>query len=41
MPAHVIADTESLDRTLGERYRDLAQNSIAQYGGRYLVRGVV
>lgn len=39
MSAYVIADTEILDSTLGARYRDLAQKSIAQYGGRYIVRG--
>ncbi len=39
MSAYVIADTEIVDPTLGARYRDLAQKSIAQYGGRYIVRG--
>ena len=39
MAAYVVADTEIIDRALGERYRDLAQKSIAQYGGRYIVRG--
>jgi uncharacterized protein (DUF1330 family) len=39
MPAYVIADTEIIDPALGERYRELAQRSIAQYGGRYIVRG--
>lgn len=37
--AYVIADTEIVDPVLGARYRDLAQKSIAQYGGRYIVRG--
>jgi uncharacterized protein (DUF1330 family) len=35
----VIADTQIIDRALGERYRSLAQASIARYGGRYIVRG--
>jgi uncharacterized protein (DUF1330 family) len=39
MAAYVIADTEIIDPVLGARYRDLAQKSIAQYGGRYVVRG--
>jgi uncharacterized protein (DUF1330 family) len=39
MTAYVIADTEIVDSVLVERYRDLAQKSIAQYGGRYIVRG--
>jgi len=39
MAAYVIADTEIVDAALGARYRDLAQKSIAQYGGRYIVRG--
>jgi uncharacterized protein (DUF1330 family) len=37
--AYVVSDTEILDRALGERYRALAQESIAKYGGRYIVRG--
>ncbi|HEY6926188.1 MAG TPA: DUF1330 domain-containing protein [Steroidobacteraceae bacterium] len=39
MSAYVIADTEIVDPALGVRYRDLAQKSITQYGGRYVVRG--
>ena len=39
MSAYVIADTEIVDPAAGARYRDLAQKSIAQYGGRYIVRG--
>ncbi|MDE2228199.1 MAG: DUF1330 domain-containing protein [Alphaproteobacteria bacterium] len=39
MAAYVVSDTEIVDRALGERYRDLAQKSIAKYGGRYIVRG--
>jgi uncharacterized protein (DUF1330 family) len=36
---YVVSDTEILDRALGERYRTLAQESIAKYGGHYIVRG--
>jgi uncharacterized protein (DUF1330 family) len=39
MVAYVIADTQIIDRALGERYRRLAQASIAKYGRRYIVRG--
>lgn len=39
MVAYVIADAEIIDRALGEQYRKLAQESIAKYGGRYIVRG--
>ena len=39
MTAYVIADTEIVDRVAGARYRELAQRSIEQYGGRYIVRG--
>jgi uncharacterized protein (DUF1330 family) len=39
MTAYVIADTEIVDPVAGARYRELAQRSIAQYGGRYIVRG--
>lgn len=37
--AYVISEVEILDETLGTEYRELAANSIAQYGGRYIVRG--
>ena len=39
MKAYVISDVEIVDRAAMERYRSLAQSTIAQYGGRYLVRG--
>jgi len=39
MAAYVIADTEIVDAALGRRYRDIAEKSIARYGGRYVVRG--
>lgn len=39
MAAYVISEVEALDRELFERYRALAADSIALYGGRYLVRG--
>ena len=39
MPAYVIAETEARDAAALESYRTLAADSIARYGGRYLVRG--
>ena len=39
MSAYVISDVEVLDDELIKTYRLLAQESIAKYGGRYLVRG--
>ena len=38
MKAYVISDVEIVDRAVMERYRALAESTIAQYGGRYLVR---
>jgi uncharacterized protein (DUF1330 family) len=38
MAAYVISDLEVRDPVLVERYRSLAQASIAKYGGRYLAR---
>jgi uncharacterized protein (DUF1330 family) len=37
--AYVISDVEIVDRAVMERYRALAESTIAQYGGRYLARG--
>ena len=39
MAAYVISELEVLDTVAIETYRALAAKSIAQYGGRYLVRG--
>ena len=39
MPAYVISEVEILDETRANSYRTLAGASIAQYGGRYIVRG--
>jgi uncharacterized protein (DUF1330 family) len=39
MKAYVISDVEIVDPAAMERYRALAASTIAQYGGRYLVRG--
>jgi uncharacterized protein (DUF1330 family) len=39
MPAYVIFDVELLDPSLVEKYRSLAQATISQYGGRYIIRG--
>jgi uncharacterized protein (DUF1330 family) len=39
MTAYVISEVEVRDAGAMELYRTLAARSIAQYGGRYLVRG--
>jgi uncharacterized protein (DUF1330 family) len=39
MPAYVISEVEARDPAAMAQYRVLAQASIAQYGGRYVVRG--
>jgi len=39
MSAYVISELEVRDAARIETYRTLAAKSIAQYGGRYLVRG--
>jgi uncharacterized protein (DUF1330 family) len=39
MPAYVISDVRPLDPDAIRAYRDLAQATIAKYGGRYIVRG--
>jgi uncharacterized protein (DUF1330 family) len=39
MSAYVISEVETRDAAAMEAYRALAAESIAQYGGRYLVRG--
>ncbi|MCK1652181.1 DUF1330 domain-containing protein [Bradyrhizobium sp. 149] len=39
MPAYVISEVEMRDTAAMEAYRTLAAATIAQYGGRYLVRG--
>ncbi|MBR0730271.1 DUF1330 domain-containing protein [Bradyrhizobium japonicum] len=39
MPAYVISEVEARDQAAMEAYRSLAAQTIAQYGGRYLVRG--
>ncbi len=39
MTAYVISEVEYLDRGRVETYRKLAADSVAAYGGRYLVRG--
>ena len=38
MAAYVISEVEIFDEADAQRYRELAAASIAQYGGRYLVR---
>lgn len=37
--AYVISEVEILDEIRGNRYRELAAESIRRHGGRYLVRG--
>ncbi len=39
MAAYVIVDIRVTDRERYERYKDLAAPTVAQYGGRYVVRG--
>ena len=39
MAAYVISEVEIVDPGLIDTYRSLAQATIAQYGGRYIVRG--
>ena len=38
MAAYVISEFEVFEEADAQRYRELAAASIAQYGGRYLVR---
>jgi uncharacterized protein (DUF1330 family) len=38
MPAYVVSEVEPRDAALFEQYRALAAETIAQYGGRYIVR---
>jgi uncharacterized protein (DUF1330 family) len=39
--AWVISEVEVLDDERAARYRELAQDSIARYGGRYLAAGAM
>lgn len=39
MPAYVISEVEILDMEAAKMYMILAEPSILQYGGKYLVRG--
>jgi uncharacterized protein (DUF1330 family) len=39
MPAYLISEVDVHDAAGFERYRTIAAKTIAQYGGRYLVRG--
>jgi uncharacterized protein (DUF1330 family) len=39
MPAYVISEVAAKDAAGFEAYRTIAAKAIAQYGGRYLVRG--
>ncbi len=39
MPAYVISEVEVVDEQLAAEYRSIAADSIARYGGRYVIRG--
>ncbi len=39
MPAYVIVNVHTAHPQEYEHYKDMAQKTVAQYGGRYLVRG--
>ncbi len=39
MPAYVIVDVDTHSPERYERYKQMAQETVAQFGGRYLVRG--
>lgn len=39
MKAYVISEVKFLDERLAAEYRRLAEASIREYGGRYIVRG--
>lgn len=39
MPAYVINDMEITDPVAFDQYRQLSPATVAQYGGRFLVRG--
>jgi uncharacterized protein (DUF1330 family) len=39
MPAYVISEVEILNQDTAKMYMQLAEPSIIQYGGKYLVRG--
>ena len=39
MPAYVINDMEVTDPALLEEYKQLSPPTVAQYGGRFVVRG--
>jgi uncharacterized protein (DUF1330 family) len=41
MAAYVISEVEPLNDELFDRYRALAQASIEQYGGHYIVRAAL
>ena len=39
VPAYVISEVEVVDEQLAAEYRSIAADSIARYGGRYVIRG--
>jgi uncharacterized protein (DUF1330 family) len=38
-PAYIVSLIRPIDRDLSDQYRAIAAETIAQYGGRYVVRG--
>ena len=39
MPAYVIVNVDTKHLAEYERYKEMAQETVAEYGGRYMVRG--
>ena len=39
MAAYILANVKVTDATRYEKYKQLAQQAVERYGGRYLVRG--
>jgi len=39
MPAYIVAEVEVLDPQRYEQYKNMVPASLAEYGGRFLVRG--
>lgn len=39
MPAYIIADVDVTDEEVYEEYKQLSGPALAQYGGKFLVRG--
>jgi uncharacterized protein (DUF1330 family) len=39
MPAYVIVNVATVDPAQYDTYKEIAQRTVTQYGGRYIVRG--